>query len=168
MYSTDLLPNTHLISIGQLEAKGLEFTLKNGKCFMFKQGALWAVANRESFVYYLENALPTQWLCKHSLSLGSTPHQLSWQNHYRAPIQRHTERIFKNGSMASQARIFQQKIHIPHSKTCRRSGIWWISEVQTGLWRLHKGEPIWANYNGLSSCICAIPGAPGRGNIPAR
>jgi len=40
MYSTDLLPNTHLISIGQLEAKGLEFTLKNGKCFMFKQGAL--------------------------------------------------------------------------------------------------------------------------------
>jgi len=29
MYSTDLLPNTHLISIGQLEVKGLEFTLKN-------------------------------------------------------------------------------------------------------------------------------------------
>ena len=59
MYSTDLLPNTHLISIGQLEAKGLRFTLKNGKCFMFKQGALWVVANRENFVYYdLEECAP--------------------------------------------------------------------------------------------------------------
>ena len=58
MYSTDLLPNTHLISIGQLEVKGLEFTLKNGKCFMFKQGALWAVANRENFVCYLEECSP--------------------------------------------------------------------------------------------------------------
>jgi len=58
MYSTDLLPNTHLISIGQLEAKGLEFTLKNGKRFIFKQGTLWAVANRGDFVYCLEECSP--------------------------------------------------------------------------------------------------------------
>ena len=60
MYAPDLLPNTHLISIGQLESKGLEFSMKRGKCYIFKLGALWAVAPRENFVYYLEECTPSQ------------------------------------------------------------------------------------------------------------
>ena len=60
MYVPDLLPNTHLISIGQLESKGLEFHMRNRKCYMFKLGALWAVAPRENFVYYLQECSPEQ------------------------------------------------------------------------------------------------------------
>ena len=60
MYVPDLLPNTHLISIGQLESKGLDFRIKDGKCFMFKLGTLWAVAPRENFVYYLQECTPAQ------------------------------------------------------------------------------------------------------------
>ena len=35
MFVPDLLPNTHLISVGQLESKGLEFHMRHGKCYMF-------------------------------------------------------------------------------------------------------------------------------------
>lgn len=57
---SDLLPNTHLISVGQLESKGLEFSMKNGKCYVFRLGALWAVAQREICVYYLVDCQPEQ------------------------------------------------------------------------------------------------------------
>lgn len=56
----DLLRNTHLISIGQLESEGLEFDMRNRKCYMFKLGALWVVAPSQNFVYYLQECSPEQ------------------------------------------------------------------------------------------------------------
>ena len=70
MYVPDLLPNTHIILIGQLESKGLEFHMRNGKCYMFKLGALWAVAPRENFVYYLQECSPDVSGARDCLSLA--------------------------------------------------------------------------------------------------
>lgn len=53
IYVPEMAKDTQLISIGQLESKGLEFTFKNGQCFVWKNGSLWAVATRSNNVYLL-------------------------------------------------------------------------------------------------------------------
>ena len=59
--------NVNLLSIGQLEAKGIEFTMKNGKCFVWKHGSLWAVASRTNNVYLLHELDLTGTHTAHSL-----------------------------------------------------------------------------------------------------
>lgn len=54
IYVPKLVKDTNLLSVGQLESRGIEFRFKNGKCYMWKQGSLWAVAPRVNNVYYLE------------------------------------------------------------------------------------------------------------------
>ena len=53
IYVPSIVKTVNLISIGQLEARGIEFTMKNGKCFVWKQGSLWAIATRINNVYLL-------------------------------------------------------------------------------------------------------------------
>lgn len=53
IYVPEMSKDTQLISIGQLESKGLEFTFRNGKCYVWKNGSLWAVATRSNNVYLL-------------------------------------------------------------------------------------------------------------------
>jgi len=53
MYVPELNNNTYLISIGQLEDRGLEFHFKQRKCLIYKGGSLWAVGEKSNMVYWL-------------------------------------------------------------------------------------------------------------------
>jgi len=53
MYVPGLNDNTYLISIGQLEDRGLEFHFKQRKCLIYKGGSLWAVGEKSNMVYWL-------------------------------------------------------------------------------------------------------------------
>ena len=64
---------TNLISIGQLESQGLEFTFKRGYCYVWKGGSLWAVASRVSNVYVLDELLPDAANCMVSFPVLASP-----------------------------------------------------------------------------------------------
>jgi len=53
MYVPGLNNNTYLISIGQLEDRGLEFHFKQRKCLIYKGGSLWAIGEKSNMVYWL-------------------------------------------------------------------------------------------------------------------
>lgn len=54
MWVPSLNKNTYLLSLGQLEANGLQFRFQQGGCYIFQpDGTLWAIASRRNFVYYL-------------------------------------------------------------------------------------------------------------------
>ena len=54
IYVPSMNQHTNLLSIGQLEAKGIEFTFKSGRYFVCKTGGLWATATRRNNVYVCE------------------------------------------------------------------------------------------------------------------
>ena len=54
VYVPDLKEHTNLISVGQLEDSGMEITMRNGRCYVWQKGSLWASGTREHFVYYLD------------------------------------------------------------------------------------------------------------------
>ena len=54
MHVPDMVVHTNLISVGQLESKGITFTIKNGVWNLWKEGSLWAIATRDHSVYFLQ------------------------------------------------------------------------------------------------------------------
>jgi len=49
-----MVKHMNLISVCQLEDRGLEFTIKKGIWNIWKAGSLWAAAHRENNVYFLQ------------------------------------------------------------------------------------------------------------------
>lgn len=56
IYVPDMVAHTNLLSVGQLESHGMEFTIKNGTWKIWKDGSLWAVACKENRIYFLQEA----------------------------------------------------------------------------------------------------------------
>ena len=54
VYVPDLKEHTNLISVGQLEDSGIEIPMRNGRCYVWHKGSLWASGKRKHFVYYLD------------------------------------------------------------------------------------------------------------------
>lgn len=54
LHVPQMISQASIISVGQLETKGIEFAIKNGIWNLYKYGSLWAVAIREKCVYFLQ------------------------------------------------------------------------------------------------------------------
>jgi len=65
IYVPQMVNHTNLISVGQLEGHGLEFTIKNGVWNIWKAGSLWAAAQRENNVYFLQELHQAHMMSSH-------------------------------------------------------------------------------------------------------
>ena len=54
IFVPDMISHTSLLSVGQLESKGITFTIEAGTWKMWKNGSLWAIASKEHCVYFLQ------------------------------------------------------------------------------------------------------------------